>query len=109
MKAQVLTESQINQVNHVLRMARKQYDELFEEGERDIDLTYTLFNNFITLRIIAFNDWRDSIFTATQAYEGKFSDTIEIFDYNENDCIDMWGKNDFEQALEEIQELAECA
>lgn len=102
---QILTESQINQVNHVLSLARKRYDELYEEGERDITLTYTLFNNTIILRLVAFNDWRDGIFKATEAYTGEFGDTFEIFDYQEKDCIDMWGEAYYEYALEEIAEM----
>lgn len=105
MASQILTESQINQVNNVLSLARKQYNELYEEGERDITLTYTLFNNSITLRLFAFNDWRDGIFRATEAYTGEFGDTFEIFDYKEKNCIDMWGEEGYDYALEEIAEM----
>lgn len=105
-----LTQSQISQINWYLGNIRKEFNERFEEGERDLDITFDLFNGSILMRVIAFNDWREDIYTASQVYDKqKFGDTIEIFDYNENDCIDMWGENDFEQALEEIQELAECA
>ena len=109
METQVLTQSQINQVNHILKMARRRYDELYEDGERYITLTYTLFNDSITLRLFAFNDWREGIYNATEAYNGKFGDAFEIFAYNEKDCIDMWGEDKFEDALDEIEEMAMCA
>jgi hypothetical protein len=102
---QILTESQINQVNHVCNLARRDYNELYEEGERDITLTYTLFDGSITLRLFAFNDYHDGIFRATEAYTGEFGDTFEIFDYNEKDCIDMWGEDGYDYALEEIAEM----
>jgi hypothetical protein len=105
MTPQILTESQITQVNHICNIARRDYNELYEDGERDITLTYTLFNGSITLRLIAFNDWQEDIFRATEVYTGEFGDAIEISSYKEKDCIDMWGEEGYDYALEEITEM----
>ena len=109
MKNQVLTESQINQVNHVLKSVRKEFDKEYSNGCRYYTKSFELFNGAITLRVLAFDDFQDNIFSARSAYyNNEFGGSIEVFDYNEQDLIDMWG-DDFEDAMEEIAELAMCA
>lgn len=104
-----LTQSQISQINWYLGNIRKEFDEAVEAGEREFIKCFELFNGAITLRICAFNDWREDIYTLDKAYYNNFGETIEIFDYNESDLIDMWGEENYDDAIDEIQELAECA
>ena len=104
-----LTQSQISQINWYLGNIRKEFNEAVEAGEREFIQCFVLFNGAITLKVCALNDWREGIYTLDKAYYGAFGDTIEIFDYDEKEVVNMWGEDGYDYAIEEIQELAECA
>jgi hypothetical protein len=104
-----LTQSHISQLNWYLNNIRKSFEDAVDAGEREFIKCFELFNGAITLRVCAFNDWREGIFSLNNAYSHNFGDAIEIFDYKEQNLIDMFGEDAYDEALEEIAERAKNA
>ena len=105
MTPQILSQSQAKQLDWYLRNIRKAFNEAIELGEREFIRCFELFNGAITLRVCAFNDWREGIYSLDDAIN-QFGKTIEIVDYNTQDLIDMFGEENYDDAIEEITKIA---